>query len=365
MRSIALTFPLACLALASCRSGRNAEVPIATVQLPPDWLERSHGREPFHGKPSEELVGPVVLDSEYWSIWDADSVHRKLTGQARDTGAKIDEYLSNDRSTSEENESWFQAETRTFIEDGEGLDAKLKIRAHLALPRSENRAQIVFNGEDDDNRNGLDDPDTLQAVDPVQGESEDDERSVALKYFAKATKSNNVSFSGGLKFNGLSPNPFGSVRWRHEKSYEWATFRATERYRYFLEEGGESRTVVDLERDLTDEYFLRFTTTGDWFEEEVGFYYGAFVTLYEQHPRNKLLSYELGSTYATEPNNVLTSIFARVRGRRLFAREWLLLEVAPQITWRRQDDYEPTLGLLVSLRMTFRQRDLIENPLDP
>ena len=43
-------------------------------------------------------------------------------------------------------------------------------------------------------------------------------------------------------------------------------------------------------------------------------------------------------------------------------RDWILLEIAPQVTYREDDDYEPALGLLVRLELGFGTQPRIANP---
>ena len=353
------------LLLTACKSTDHAVMP-PPPEPAPAADEAAPPGEPLHGRPSETLYGPTQLDPEYWSVWDIDSIHRQLTQQARSGGAWIDDFLSNERSTAEENQSWFQMETTSFYEEHEGLDQAVRVRANLALPHAEDRLQLALSRLDEDDDAGASAADISQtALPPVRGQQPEG-YSVAIKYFLKATERNNIAISGGLDFNGLTPNPYGSVRWRHLEHLGDATdLRITERFRYFLEEGGESRTTIDLEHTLSDTLFARLTTTGNWWQEREGFYYGEYATLYHRVSPERVLSYELGTDFSTEVEGQLAAITARVRARQLFARDWILIEVAPQVAWREDRDFESTLGLLFTLRMTFRQRELIRDPLNP
>lgn len=311
----------------------------------------------------EEEPAPAVQNPEEPSPFDPDEWHRKLSSGAKLTGAAIDEYLSDDRSVAEENNSWFQVELRTFWEEREGQDLGLKVRGSLALPNSKKRAQLVLSGEDEESVGFLEEPDASFVDETNLDTTDESGLTLALKYFLRESKRNNVSISGGLSFNGVQPDPYGSLRWRHEERLDWATIRGTERFRYFLGEGGESRTVLDLERTLSESFFARLTGTGDWYEAQSGFEYAVFARLYQRVRARQLLTYEVGSGFRTEPQNVMSSIFARVRARQLFTRDWILVELAPQIAWRRDLDYEPSLGIFISFQFTFREEGLVGDPL--
>jgi hypothetical protein len=351
--------------LAACRSSGGSQEPYEVP--PPAGLPApaDEPAEPVNGRPSPDLYGPVQLDPEYWSIWDLDSIHRRLTADASRGGAWIDHFLSDERSTAEENQSWFQVESSSFVEEGNGLDQQVRVRANLALPGAEERLQLAISRLDEDDASGADADRAGPAPPPLSGE-EATGYSIAVKYFLKQTERNNVSISGGLDFEGFTPNPYASLRWRHLVHLtDSLDLRATERYRHFLQQGGESRTVVDLERPLSDALFLRFSTTGDWRQDRDGFYYGQFGTLYHRLSPRSVVSYEANATFSTEVQDQLTSITARVRGRQLFARDWILFELAPQVAWREEVDFAPALGLLFTMRMTFREQSMIEDPLDP
>ncbi|MFT7671556.1 MAG: hypothetical protein ACI8X5_004277 [Planctomycetota bacterium] len=60
------------------------------------------------------------------SNWNPKFIHRRLSESAQETGALIDSFLSNERSTSEENDSWFQIEMSAFVEDREGVEGEVQ-----------------------------------------------------------------------------------------------------------------------------------------------------------------------------------------------------------------------------------------------
>ncbi len=346
-------------ALGGCRTPSDEARPENFTVTPPP---QDSAEVPQGGQPGDDLVGPVHQSSSWWSNLNPDSLHRQLSTTAQLTGNKIDEFLSNRRSTSEENRSWFQFEVSGLYEEREGLEPRARVRGTLALPHSQDRLQLVLGG-DDDSSDGEEIDELVGPGSDLEGETGDG-ASIALKYFLRATRSNNASFSGGVRFNGIEPDPYVSLRWRYLDDFDWFSLRATEKLRYYLLDGGESRTILDLERGLSKDYFLRLTGTGNWAETAAGFDYGTFARLYHQLDPKNLLTYEVGSNFTTRPENATTSIYTRLRFRHLFSRDWILVELAPQIAWRQADDYDPALGLLLSFKFTFRATDLKESSSD-
>jgi len=299
----------------------------------------------------EGWQGPEEPPGEGESEAFLDRLQMGLTGRARTSAAWIDGFLSDERSLAEDNSTWVRLRVDTFIEEDEGVDLTARLSGRLTLPQSEDRVQLVFSGDPDgdlDDEEAFDDEPT-----PVLEDEEDREVALGLQYFVEQTKRNNIRLELGARFDGITPDPYVGGRWRYLTTLITWTVRASERLRWYADTGLESKTTLDLERPLSETFFLRSSGRVNWYEEEDGLFYSTALRLYQRLGERELLVYEWTSSFETEPVERLKSTRVRLRWSRRVARDWILFELAPQITWREDDDYDPAAGLLVRLEFYF------------
>jgi len=99
--------------------------------------------------------------------------------------------------------------------------------------------------------------------------------------------------------------------------------------------------------------FLRSTARLSWYEDEDGLFYGGTLRLYQRLPGERLLTYEWNSSLETEPVDRVKESRLRLRYAQRFLRDWILLELAPQVAWRDDDDFDPAYGLQLRLELMF------------
>lgn len=67
----------------------------------------------------------------------------------------------------------------------------------------------------------------------------------------------------------------------------------------------------------------------------------------------KAIQYEAVAYLDTEPDYTMTDLQFRVRFRKRFYRDWLVVEVAPQITFPEDHDRDPNPGITIKLEADF------------
>ncbi len=129
--------------------------------------------------------------------------------------------------------------------------------------------------------------------------------------------------------------------------------RMENRARWFTDDGWDYRLRFDLERPLPRRLFFRFRPELSWYESKSGVYYSAQASLFQQLSKNRVLEYQANAYFETDPSHQLRESNVRLRYRQRIWREWLTLEIAPQVAWYEKDDYDTTPGILVRLEGWF------------
>jgi len=262
----------------------------------------------------------------------------------------LDSFFRDERSEIEGTKTTLRVRLSNFWEEGDGVKTDVRARLRLVLPALKNKLHIMVSGEQDEDRDFKNEPQHKRSeID------EDAERNVnlSLRYFTKMAKNRNVSFKVGARLNSFSPVVYAGPRFRASKQLDAWLIRFTQEVQLFTDDGWETSTDFDFERSLTEQLFFRASTEGNWYEEDVGYYYDINFTLYQIVDENRALEYAWNNYFRTRPCHQLSQTLLWVKYRQRFWRKWLFFELKPQIAFREEDDYEPTPGITFTLEALF------------
>lgn len=287
-----------------------------------------------------EDVPPGVLDAG----------HAYASSGVRGLGAWIDGFFSNEDYEAELNESYVRVRVDSFAEQFEGADVDAKARVYLKLPALDERlrVEVLSAGEAEEGTAAADAPAGSSPSDLAL-----DSITAALSYFFRNDEERSISARVGLDFDGYEPNPFVGARYREqvELNDDW-NFRFVQRFRYFSLDGLESRTVFTFDRALADDMLFRWEIDGTWLEEQPNYFYGVNYAVFQPLDAKSAVEYQVLNFFQTDPHR-LDRVTLRLRYRRQVWRDWLTLEVAPQLTMPRAGNYDPVPGFLFRIEMTF------------
>ena len=279
-----------------------------------------------------------------------DTGHAGASDRVRRLGAWLDRFFADENYEAEINESWLRIRLDSFSELYEGTDVDGTARLHLKLPALNKRLrfEILSPGEPDD----LGGSDSANAGSPPPGAAEKG-TSAAISYFFRAVEDRVIIARVGLDFDGYTPDPFVGGRYRELFSLneDW-NLRFTQRVRYFSLEGLESRTSFDLERILEEDTLFRASLNATWLQEDPDYFYSLGFALFHSLDEKSAVEYQLVNDFRTDPHR-LDRVTVRIRHRQKIWRDWLTLEVAPQVAMPDERDFEAVPGILFRLEATF------------
>jgi hypothetical protein len=210
-----------------------------------------------------------------------------------------------------------------------------KMKASLALPKTEDRLHFFIEDSDD-----LDSRDFGRET----------RNNVGLRYFQKNERLIKSSFSLGLH---SYDDPYARTTfWLPYQIGAWRN-RISQRFQYSVDEKFEEETRLYFDRILDDDAFVRFLAAR-WTKEEVdGMEYFGNIVYNKTTKFNQ--GYQLGvsSLGHTEPENEIIQYAAYGVYKENIHRKWLFYEIEPRVEWDRAFDFEPNYKLLVSLEVFF------------
>ncbi len=278
----------------------------------------------------------------------ADSLHAALSRSLNVSADWIDSFFREERAEIEEEHSSLRLKLSELVDKNQGGSFNASVRLHLVLPNLENRLHLFVSSFLDDNKTDIN----------YFGPREDENyRSrnmyLSMRYFFRAAERNNLSLRGGLRLHSFTPAAFIGPRYSYYKKLDSWNLRFVEDATYFSDIGWESRTSIDFEKPFSESLFYRTNLSGRWNQNKNGYIYWINTDLYQTIDASKAYDYWVTGLFETSPYNRLTEAVAGVRYRQNFLRKWLFYEIAPQIAFRKEEDYKFSPGITISLEVFF------------
>lgn len=257
----------------------------------------------------------------------------------------FDNFFSDSRFENEENISRAKLRLHIDYSEEEGFDFSPSVRWRIHLPNLSKRLNLLLFAADDEQ---LAADQEIPGSDPAE-ESFRDNFAAALQYFIETTDKYNISTTFGGSYDYL----YGGMRFRYFQDFGSWQGRLVERVRYYTDDGWENRFTVDLERQISDKWVFRTSGIVYWLESDDNVQHVLSQQLYQHISNTKAFSYELQNVFQTDPDYDLSNTIVRVRYRQQFYRDWLLFEVAPRVSFPKDNDREAEFAIAFTIEAIF------------
>lgn len=300
----------------------------------------------------EEITGPMQPDPFIYPL-DAprDYLSRKFVGWA----TKLDQFFGGDRDYQESNQSVIRlALNRVIQKDG---DDKLVLsgRAKLHLPKTEEKLHLLLET----------DPDKDLGERPTQGQrtvlrnevATPSSYGAAVRYENKEESRWHFSTDAGIKFRGIrtNPNPFVRARGSYENTMDLWKVKITESVFWFNSIGEGETTQLDLEYFYSDPILIRATSNATWLKRKDNFDLRQDLSLYQNVNERTAMLYQASVIGVSEPALQVTEYILLALYRYRLHRNWVFIEVSPQLHFPRDKNFESVPLLNLRLEMLFNE----------
>ena len=277
-----------------------------------------------------------------------DHTHEMLSNGILTTARWMDSFFYDERYAQEENRTRVKVKTSAFWELDEETEFKIRADVRLVLPEFENRLALTFTGDDEDEGVGLD---ATNNINPSSFKSTDQEdTTISLRYIIETIERRNISATLGFQWRDSRIVTIPELRWRETFTLDSWELRFVQKLRWYSDVGWEAKTSFDFDRLIHQMYLFRTTLDGTWSENDEtkkGYIYNLNFSLSHPLSPNNALIYEFRNKFYSKAETQLEETVVRVRYRQRFLRDWLYFEVAPQIAFPREKDYNIVPGVLI------------------
>lgn len=277
---------------------------------------------------------------------DLDTAHEQASTMVLDFANWVDDFFDDERFANEENRSRIKLELSTGYSRNDDFELKPRVSGRIDLPHFNNKLNLLISASDEEDF--LIDQNPISAV-PRHQESGNREVAVALQYFHRDEEKYNFSTSLGGSFQYLS----AGARFRYSQDFGSWYGRFINRLQYYTDDGLENLVSYDIDYLISDHWLSRTTLAADWLEERDGLQHSLLFRFFQMINPEKAIVYEVGNYFDTEDSYSMTDLQFRLQYRQRFLRDWLILEVAPQVTFPKEHDREANPGVVIKLEALF------------
>jgi len=281
-------------------------------------------------------------------------MHESIAQGFLSSATWLDSFFGDERYEAEVNRSQIKIRFEAFREGSTGMDyRKPNFDLRLVLPKLRRKTRLVISGDPKVDYDTTTAPPTTPAGQPAPAGTGN--VTTALQYFPVETTRSNLSLRAGLKLSGGKLQLLIGPRYRYLVRFEPWDLRWTEEVIWTTDVGWQSRTRFDFERSLPANLFFRSSLEGLWTEKVNGYPY--FLSFLLRHPldEDRAVEYEWINSFQTSPTHELVEELLVFRYRQRFWKEWLFLEIDPQVRYPRDRSFAFTPGILFRLEMIFGQ----------
>lgn len=297
----------------------------------------------------EEAEGYIDRGMDYLLIQ-----HRSISTQVEVMARAIDRYFAGEGALAEDNETYMRVRlAETWIEGGRWEeDNDLKFR--LDLPATKDRYRFVVAYRPDDEEETLADR-TLPSstARPTDGEQ---------SFFAGAVRTvkDEARHWEGRAQLGIKArwplDPFVRLNSRREVriSDHWA-LNVRNGGAWYTSSGFRTEHSLAFDRILTPAALFRTTTSAQWREEDDTLEFAQVFDLFHSIDQRRLLDYQIGVLGNSWSHSHVNIYYASVIYRQDLYRQWLYLNLVPQIAFPREENFNDIVSFTAGIEIFFNQ----------
>ncbi len=288
-----------------------------------------------------------------------DSTHRIVSSQVGSISRFIDSFFENPNYTDEEADariSLFQSAEKT---NNNSIKFRTNIKGSLSLPRLSRKLKLNFTGND------------LWGLDDSEMENLEESAEQSIKYpslslqYSFLEKNNiHIKESSGIRFRDLSLFSGLRLRIKNKLTKNWNT-KFIQRLFWYTNESWISNTELNFNRIVGKRNLFRQTFKTAWYEnreQTEGFRFNIISSFSQPLAGTAVLRYHWSSVYFTKPNARWSSTTFSIKYRQRLWRDWVILELAPFITWNEDINWKADIGSVLIIGLIFEEEKLTPKP---
>lgn len=297
-----------------------------------------------------DAADPYAVTVPESSIFDSfdrsrDFLSQKIVNYSK----RIDQFFGDERYFQEQNNSVIQLDLNETIEESGNRTFMFEGKAKIDLPSAQKRFQFVLESNPEQKTAGEVKKD-LPATTTKQATPES--YAASLRFVNSEQDIWHFSSDAGVKFQ-FPLDPFVRARGSFSIPIQKWRMKVAETVFWFNAIGSGETTQLDMERVLSEPVMFRATSTATCLVLPQSCDLRQDFSLFHTLNERTALVYQASVIGTNKPQMEETAYILLMRYRYRVHKEWIFVEVIPQLNFPRTDDFNLNAVLLMRLEVLF------------
>lgn len=276
-----------------------------------------------------------------------DTYHRSVCERVETAATRLDEWLTPNALESDlKNDTVIRLRLSLVVKESDGARLRPALGGQLALPGLEKWLRLFAES-------------ISGQILPGREEDTQEERTpwhLGLRLHTYHYLRQLLNWDVGLKFDP-EPVAFTAMHGGVRQQAGRGVLTLGQRGFWYSDDGFGEKTEFHWEYPLRQDLEFRTTTAALWSESSTGVEFEqTFRTTYVLSPDRRYLQFAISAFAHKSSHATMDDYRAVIAYSRSLYRQWLFLELAPQIDWSREASFDPVLSFRVSLSAYFGSR---------
>ncbi|RFA30425.1 hypothetical protein CAI21_04940 [Alkalilimnicola ehrlichii] len=277
-----------------------------------------------------------------------DKVHRQVATEVVVLGRQLDSLFGHDEFPADDAGSLLRLGGTVLVGEGDE-DFQSLARFRLAVPRTEQRWNIFLESETEDLFDGRRHDGRGETG---RGRPREQGAVAGLQFLHDFAEVWNFDVDLGVRVR-WPLDPYTRVRVR--RSFPLATWelRLGQSLFWYERTGSGTSSEMRWQREVGTGRLLRSLSEITWLDREQQFYYKQDLLVSQRLQADRGVVYQVGVRGESEPNHQVDHYFVNARLRRNVWRQWLFVELQPELMFARENDFAVERRVFVTLEAVF------------
>lgn len=273
-----------------------------------------------------------------------------LSGKLESWARNLDRFFGDYRNYQESNESVIQFDFFRVMgyEDKPTFSYATNIK--VSLPNTEKKLQFLIETNPDTNTAAG--PTKIQPQ-PTVKKTTPESISAALRYERIEAERWHFTTDGGIQLAGLNSTPFVRARLSLAMPLAQWNMKIADSVFWFSTIGAGESTLIDFERPINKALMFRASSNATWLNDSQNFDLRQDMSFFHALNERTAVLYQMSAIGMSNPQTQVSDYVILMLYRYRLHREWMFIEISPQMHYPIARDFQPSPLLSLRLEILF------------